>query len=309
MSQQNLSDRMGCVKHFERKLWADLKGSAAADANPAPCGLRPGPGEKDDKACSTFTQTYNPQLDNVKTLLQGILEKVPANEALFPNEASSSDFTKAIDNQSAYVNQLKTRLTLWNENIALLGSAVSVLPAASSTTSPKSFRDLIQGAISDLQNTKVTYVDAAGVTQTVPATKILNDNASEDTAKAFEGSTAQPGKTLDDPKIVAGAAPGIDLQIAMLGLNLMQLEQQRTQRELDVTKQAQQVMDQARAELEVSEALLDSFYVPPVSADTSKTKSTGPPTLLSMLGARLGQLRTGEKTNDCKQYKRPPNVR
>jgi len=263
-SKSDVEARMQCLYHFETQLRElFLPARSASDSRsfaiPPDCGAPTGPppyeitnssGQpatdseivKKGGRCRAF-ESYPPQLAQVRESLNAL--KPALSKALGANSSGNT-----ISDLQKHVSDLKTRLTVWNEDIALLNTAVTQLPKSGSTTqSSQGILNILKNADTTLKNTKITYVDADGVKQSKSAADVIADTSKLNTSSS-------------DPQSVLNAipnawnAPGIDLQIATLSLTLAQLEQKKTQRQLALYQQAQQVTNQARAELEVSGLLV-----------------------------------------------------
>jgi hypothetical protein len=250
-SEQDLESRAECIRHFEKELWMLLSPGNTSEFGG--CGtVSVKVLTEDDDAlvrgtCNAYEQ-YPAQLIQLKDSLAGLKPGVPT--------VVSTGNT--VQDLQANVTSLKGRLTLWNEDIALLNAAVSKLPTSGSNKDTENgILQVLTTGVKTLEGTQITYVNADGTKVTTTASQVISDVAAPTT-----GTQSDPQSVLDavskkwtNPP---PGAPGIDLQIATLSLTLAQLEQQKTQRQLTLYQQAQQAMNQARAELEVSAFILNN---------------------------------------------------
>jgi hypothetical protein len=188
------------------------------------------------------------ELDELKVSLGATAATTTAERASILAKAKSLE--ERVAAARAALKAAKEDVTSWNASIALIRDAIEQLPASSSSLNGSAALQDVQAAIEAAASRKIEFVDADGNTVTESVSDIVQ--------KRIPGlleSLQEPGV---DGSLLGKLpdAPGLQLVLATLGLELAQVEQRRAEVRLERIAQTVEVLDDAQVQIAVAGKLL-----------------------------------------------------
>ena len=171
------------------------------------------------------------------------------------------DLPAAVKQAQSNVDAAKANVNAWNMNVALIQVAITKTPI-NQLQSAKA--ENLEALANKIRQEPVTYTDAEGKSQPTTVGEILNKNANSSAAIATNGGSLTTTITPIASELTK--APGLDLVLANLGLQVAQLEQKRAQLELDQARNLLSLLQSSTAQLDTSlELLSQADFLYPVS--------------------------------------------
>lgn len=164
--------------------------------------------------------------------------------------ANAKSLAERLTAARAALKTAKEDLTRWNASIALIRDAIGQLPASASSLSGSAALSDVQAAIKAAASRQIEFVDADGTTIKESVSDIVQKRV-----PALLESLKEPGA---DGAVVGRLpnAPGLQLVLATLGLELAQVEQRRAEVRLERIAQTIELLDDAQVQLAVADELL-----------------------------------------------------
>jgi len=208
------------------------------------------------KAPSMIWSGLSERLEKKTTELNGLKVSLGETAAAALGEqtailANAKSLAERLAAARAALKAAKDDVTSWNATIALIRDAIGQLPASSGSRSGSAALSDVQSAIKAAANRQIEFVDADGTTVKTSVSEIVQKRVPA-LLESLNGSGGDGAvvKALPD-------APGLQVVLATLGLELAQVEQRRAQVRLERIAQTIEVLDDAQVQLAVADKLLD----------------------------------------------------
>lgn len=165
--------------------------------------------------------------------------------------ANATSLAERLAAARAALKAAKDDVTSWNATVALIRDAIGQLPASSSSLSGSAALSDVQSAIKAAANRQIEFVDADGTSVKASVSDIVQKRVPA-LLESLKGSAG-------DDAVVKGLpdAPGLQVVLATLGLELAQVEQRRAEVRLERIAQTIEILDDAQVQLAVADKLLD----------------------------------------------------
>jgi hypothetical protein len=173
-----------------------------------------------------------------------------AAAAAAPGAADAKTLKERLDAARAAVKAAKKNVTDWNASVAVLQESLRHLIVSGSARSGAASLRSVGDAIAAVKDTPVEYFDADGKKVTESIGDVLRQRIPTSLTAL---RSADGRKSLVD---ALPDAPGLELVIASLGLELAELEQRRAEAHLADVAALTELLEDASAQLEIAEALL-----------------------------------------------------
>jgi hypothetical protein len=193
------------------------------------------------------------------------------------------------------VQSAKDDVTNWNATVAVFREALQSLPLGKDTASAKDTAQVLEDVVKKAGSKNIEYVDADGKTVKEPIKDVLQRRV-PDLIKGLR----EPGGGSKGLLAVIPDAPGIDVVIANLGLELAQSERQRAEIHLAQTTAVKDVLEDALVQIAVADVLLNRGAA--WAADKAKSDARSnvfEDIMRSRLQAREKMPRAGTKALDA----------